>query len=158
MNRTQKVNTLYSIAKGNKVSLSLSERMELSKYRIDRGGESSFYLTKKNLSDYVKAVDEYGEKLSFLDWCMNNGLADRRFKGSDQNSMAKANMRYVISCGIKGFIPWGICAVMYTGNPENFLRCGGIAFLICLVSRRFWVFFVIILPLVLSAIGFALFH
>ena len=86
MNRARKVDLLYRRAKGQSMNATQAEVQELARYKV-RSGENQRLATKTNIESYVRAVDSGSCKVSFEDYCWNNGKADRRRKGGSEEAI-----------------------------------------------------------------------
>lgn len=151
MTKNQKIDYLYRIAKGERVSLTPEQRRELNKYRVDADGEYSFYLTKKNLSSYITAVDNSQTRQSFRDWCWNTGHADKRFRNSDKKSMQQDNFKYLIGWAFCGSFFWMIFLSNITngGGAGTWMAGAVISGVLSLFARKYVHFVTILLPLIL---------
>ena len=154
MTKAQKVNYLYRIGKGESVSLTPEQKRELRKYRVDREGEYSFYLTKKNLGEYITAVDNLGTIQSFRDWCWNTGRADRRFKGSDKKSMKKENGRFAIGWAFAGALFWAMFMTTIGAKSSLGVMLIGavISGVLSVYNRKYVLFVSTLLPILLIAL------
>lgn len=154
MNKSRKIDLLYSKAKGRGYNASAAEMQELRKYRVQEN-EGSFYTTKSNISQYVTAVDN-GCRTSFYDWCMNNNKADKRRYGSDERSMKSYDRFSVAGSIVLGAMAWSapIYQLMGSSFDAKFgLIAGGfISFVLYKVARRWTIFTSLILPIILCGI------
>lgn len=154
MNKTRKVELLYKIAKGEGGSVSPQERKELKKYKVD-DYESSFCVTKKNISEYVTAVDN-GSRLSFYDWCLNNGKADRRRRGSSKEDIKKVNIHNTFVIIIAGSFPWLMAiSAMSRGALSNgacIMFAAIISAVLYNIGRKVSFLTLFILPVILTTI------
>ena len=156
MTKSQKVNYLYRITKGERINLTPDQKKELSRYRVDPGGEYDFYLTKKNLGEYVTAVDNHKTTHTFRDWCWNTGHADRRYRNSDKKSMRNDNIKYFIGWAVAGSLFWTIFLSVFTGTASLKMWLAGavISGILSVIARKYVQFVTIILPLILAVIVF----
>ncbi len=155
MNKTRKVDLLYKKAKGQSIDADLSELVELKKYKIS-SGEGNFHTTKANIRAYVDAVDKEGCRISFYDWCMNHHRADKRRKGSSREEIASVNRQQGLGAIMLGWLTWGI-AVYWIFDARMTVGSSAvigavIAFALARVSRRWIVFTLFLLPIILAAL------
>ena len=106
MTKARKIDLLYQKVKGLPLNATPEELQELKKYKVAEGA-NSFYATKANLKEYVTAVDN-GSRRSFYDWCIDNGKADRRYKGSDSKKIKSDDLKEIISYTLFGWLLWGV--------------------------------------------------
>lgn len=153
MNKTRKIEILHKMAKGEPHNATPAEISELRKYKVGRG-EDSFCATKKNISDYITAVDN-GCRISFYDWCMNNKRADRRRKGSSEKDIAASNKSDSMSFMFVGWLTWGIAIYWMAHGAVSVGACAIagaiISFILSRVARRTSVITMLILPIVLAS-------
>ncbi len=153
MTKTRKVELLYRKAKGQDWNASPEEVKELRRYKVDTD-EGSFISTKANIAAYVTAVDN-GYRLAFYDWCMENKKADRRRKGSDQESMARFNSDQNKAVLFVGWLVWGIAVYWIFQGAVPAAGCAVVGAVVALLlfklARKAAAFTLIILPLVLAA-------
>lgn len=152
MNKTRKSEILYNRAKGRFITVTASEETELKKYKVDFG-EGDFYSTKANINGYITAVDK-GYRKSFYDWCMDNGKADRRQRGTSKKELKQGDNQASFGVSIFGGVLWGCVINLLSdagGAASVFL---GVILTIILYksSRKMAAFTVILLPLILLAV------
>ena len=111
--------------------------------------------TKKNIGEYVTAVDN-GSRLSFYDWCINNGKADRRRKGSSKEEIKNLNKSNTIAIILGGSIPWAMAISAMTGGSlsggECLVTAAIISAILYNVGRKSIFFTLVILPAILATI------
>lgn len=153
MNNARKITLLYQKAHGQGMNATLEEQRELKKYKVT--ADDGYYATKKNISDYVRAVDS-GYYLSFYDWCQNNHKADRRRKGSSEREMASANREQGIGVMMFGWLIWGIAIYWIFHGSLTVGACaiaGAVISVILLrINRRLAGFTLILLPAILVVV------
>ena len=118
MTKAQKIDALYARAHGQRLNLSAAELSELNKYKISFNSDKK-YATKKNIGAYVDAIDKGALRISFYDWCLNNNLGDRRFKGNSVEEMSQEKKLMSASAGFLGSLPWAFCLYWVTGGLLN---------------------------------------
>lgn len=155
MKKVRKVDLLYCKAKGRPMDATAEELRELRKYHVGRC-ESDFVVTKANISAYVTAVDN-GSMVSFYDWCMNHGMADRRRKGSSRAEMQSDKHWEGFSAALVGSIFWGVSLYWMTGGAAGAagsMVLGALAAVVLWgVWRRGAAFTLLVLPWVLLALS-----
>ena len=151
MNKARKIDILYKRAKGQQYNATQSELEELYKYKVDFN-EGDFYTTRENITKYVTAVDN-GSRLPFYDWCMNNKLADKRRKGSNEAAISGRNKEKAMSAIFIGWITWGMAVYWLFNEKLSVGVCAiigaGISYALVRTSRKTAPFSVIVLPLLL---------
>ena len=156
MNKTRKVDLLYAKAKGQASNATTQELLELKKYRV-ASNEESFYVTKANISAYVTAVDK-GYPLSYYDWCVSNGKADRRRKGSSEEAIKSNDKSNTIGAVVAGFFLWALAIYWLTNgaiSPVASLVIGAVVSLVLFkLSRKAAGFTLVFLPIILAVIAF----
>lgn len=154
MNKTRKVELLYKKAKNKYVDASPEELKELNKYKINVN-EIDFVTTKKNIQDYVSAVDN-GCNISFYDWCMNNNRADRRRKGSSEQELQRFNQEQNATTMFIGWLTWGLAIywIFHGALPAGACAIMGAitSYIIFRRSRLNAAFTIVLLPVILAVI------
>ena len=154
MTQAQKIDLLYRKAKGESVSMTASEKNELRKYKVT-GREDDLFVTKKNIGDYVRAVDN-GSHQTFLDYCNNERKADRRRKGSSESEIAWSDNTNSLAMILVGWFTWGICLYwIFKGAMSVGVAAilgAVIAFVISKFARGKAGVLVFILPIVLTVL------
>ena len=160
MTKTRKIDLLYRRAKGQHTNASPQEAAELKRYKVDFG-EGNFYSTKANISDYVTAVDCQGCRISFYDWCMNEGRADQRRRGSSKKEIADSQRGFGAGLMFVGAITWGMSIFIILGQALNAIPCmvigAVISFVIGRMSRKFSLFNAVLLPIILMVLATSVF-
>lgn len=155
MTNARKVDLLYRKAKGQNLNANPKEMAELSHYKVDFG-EGDFYSTRANIRDYVAAVDRQGCGISFYDWCMNEGRADQRRRGSSKKAMAASQRGFGGGLMFVGAITWGMALYYILGKAVGVIPCmvvgAVVSFVIGRMSRRFSLFNVFLLPIIILAL------
>lgn len=136
MNKTRKVDLLYKRAHGQALNASRDELNEIKKYKVYQG-EDSFYTTKRNIGEYVSAVDVGKTHMAFYDWCINNCKADRRVKGGSEKDLADYNSSLTGASMFMGFFFWGIALYWFCEGQMPVVGCGLLGGLISVILRRF---------------------
>lgn len=156
MNTGRKVTLLYKKAHGQRIDVSSAEAKELKKYKVD-ANEGSL-ATRKNIADYVKAVDRGTTRTSFYDWCYNHKRADRRYKGNSAKEMASSDREGVIAIIFLGWLTWGMAIYwMFHGTmPVKTCAIAGmvVSAILYKISRRWIAFTGFLLPIILLAVAF----
>lgn len=154
MNRERKVELLYRKAKGQSMNASPAEIQELSRYGVDFD-EGDFITTRKNIADYVKAVDN-GCRTSFYDWCMNNNRADRRRKGGSEAELQTFGKQQTGAVMFVGWLTWGMAIYWFFQAEVSVGICAVLGAVISVAlfkcTRKVAMFTVILLPIILAAI------
>lgn len=154
LNKTRKIQLLYQKAHGKQFDASPKELQELKKYRISK--DDIKYATKRNITDYVDAVDNGSCHLPFLDWCWNNYRADKRRKGSSEEEMANTNTWDGIASVALGWLIWGVAFYWMFQERVPANACGVlgavVSIIITRVNRRRGIFLLFGLPIILSTI------
>lgn len=152
MNKERKIDLLYRKAKGERLNLSAQERGELVKYRVNLN-EGSFLATKKNIREYVTAVDN-GCLQSFCDWCYNNKKADRRRKGSSEKDIEYRNNELTGMTVVWGFIMWGTAIYWMLHEYVSIVACGLLGGLLSIIfakfARRRLGIYIFVIPIILA--------
>lgn len=153
MNKTRKITLLYQKAHGKSVDATAEEQRELRRYRVSVQDRN--YATKKNISDYVNAVNS-GYSLSFYDWCMNNHKMDRRRKGSSESQMSATNRDMGLSAMFVGWLTWGIAIYWMFDGILSVGSCAivgaGVSAVLLRMNRRIAVFTLFLLPIILACV------
>lgn len=154
MDRGTKVDILYRMAMGEKVNISMADRMELMRYKVGREGKP--LTTKGNISQYIAAVDN-GYTKSFHDWCVDNAKGDRRTRGGKAEYIkANDHDRGASFALLGGLLTWGIVLNMVTdeklGVAASMLIGGIISYGLYKINRKAAFFSCLILPLIIAAI------
>jgi hypothetical protein len=113
MTKENKVDILYKMAMGQSVSLTASERKELSKYDVRTTGKP--YTTKGNIRQYISDADK-GYKKSFYDWCVDNGKGDRRLKGGQKEAIRNDDKQETFVWAFMGWLFWGVAFYWILGG------------------------------------------
>ncbi len=154
MTRERKVDLLYRKAKGQSMDATSEEMRELRKYKID-SGEVSTVVSKANIRKYVSAVDG-GYRMPYYDWCMNNGMADRRRRGSSRSEMASVNRQMGLSSMLIGWLTWGIAIywMFHGGLSVGICAVAGavVALVLGKCARKWGMFTLVLLPIILAAV------
>lgn len=153
MTKTRKVELLHKKAHGQEFNVTPDEKRELSRYKVD--SDESYYATKKNISDYITAVDN-GSREDFYDWCKNHNKADRRRKGGSEKEMEQTNKAQKKSVMLIGWLSWGIALYWIFNGAIPAGTCAIIGAIVSVViykfSRKNAAFTVWILPIILAVI------
>ncbi len=152
MTKARKVDLLYEKAKTGTIQHATPEELrEIRKYAVG----NSPHATKKNLAEYVAVVDK-GYRLSFYDWCMNNGKADRRRRFSSKEDIAAINREENKGVLFFGWLTWGIALYQLSKGAASIEASAIIGMVISLIlykcARRYAAFTIILLPIVIAAI------
>ncbi len=155
MTKDRKVELLYRRARGESLNLTNQEQIELRKYKVSMN-ESSFYVTKANIQDYVSAVDR-GSYQTFSDWCQDHMRADRRRRGSSEKAMAAENSRQKLNVAWFGWLVWGLALYWLFGGALHvlgsaILGIGASLGTFKLFGRKAAPFTQILLPVILMAV------
>lgn len=157
MTTDRKVDLLYKRAKGQNIQCTQEERKELGKYKVECG-EESFYTTKSNIKEYVRAVDKEGFKRSFYDWCMDNNKADKRRIGSDEKSMQARQKELGLGVVLFGAITWGLAIYWFCEEevPVGTCAMGGmvIAYVLSRWKRRWTEITLFVIPILIGILAF----
>lgn len=132
------------------------EIKELRQYRVD-AGESSFLTTKSNIAAYIDAVDN-GNKKTFYDWCLDNGRADRRRKGSDKESIFQNNREQTIAVIAIGWLLWGMAFYWIFGEMFPVVGCAVLGALVSfalykIVGRKMKGWTLLVIPILLAVLA-----
>jgi len=110
MTKERKVEILYLKAKNEKYPMTMNEFEEMRKYGIDREFDINF-ATKKNLREYVTAVDN-GCRLTFSDWCSANAKGDQRRKIGKADTMRENRRKADLLMFVFGTLTWGVSLML----------------------------------------------
>jgi hypothetical protein len=153
MNKSRKVTLLYQMARGQRVSVSSDEAKELKKYKISYN--EGTLATKKNIADYITAVDN-GSRSSFYDWCIKNRRADRRYKGNSAEELESYDSAGTISAIMIGWLTWGMALywMLHGTMPVNQCIIAGMVVSVILykVARQWAGFTIFLLPIILTVV------
>ena len=154
MTKARKIDVLYRMAKGQPTDASLEELQELRKYKVSARADADI-ATRANITNYVSAVDN-GYRLSFYDWCANNLQGDRRRKSGRAEEIASANKAQSTATIFIGWLVWGIAIYWMFGGSIPVGACAvigaAVSFVLQRCFRRWALFTVIILPIVIATI------
>lgn len=157
VNKARMVDLLYKRAHGESLNATHDELQALKKYKVYQD-DGSFYTTKKNIGDYVSAVDTGKTKVSFYDWCMNNCRADRRRKGSSEKDIADYNSSVSIGSELVGIFFWGLALFWIFEQELNLFGCAVLGAILTVILRkistRWSVMTCMIVPVVIMACKF----
>ena len=151
MTKARKIDILYKRAKGQSCNVTPTEEQELYMYKVDEK-EGDFYTTRANITDYVTAVDN-GCRLPFYDWCMNNGRADKRRKGSSEKAIAQRSNEKTGAGMMVGWLTWGAAIYWICNEQIPVVVCAVAGAIISYVltrnARKSLGFTILVLPLLL---------
>lgn len=154
MTAARKVDLLYKKARGQSMDASPAELMELKKYKVGKN-EGSFLATKANIRAYVNAVDN-GNRRTFYDWCIDNGRADKRRKGSNAKDIKSYDKSNSIGAMLIGWLLWGLAIYWIFQGSIAAGQCAVIgavvSAIIYKINRRNAIFTLFILPIVIAVI------
>lgn len=152
MTKKQKVDLLYKRALGEVKSFSPNATKELSKYKVYEYNDRYRSIVKKaNLEEYVTAVDNGECKISYLDWCRNNGKADRRYRNSSKENIMAENKVQMVGMFLIGAIFWGILlSYLSIASWASIVIGGIISVMMYRINRDNLWFTCIVLPLLIA--------
>ena len=152
MNTNEKVGILYKKVRGE--NLSFQEKSAVSKYNVSRE-DGAFLATKKNLRDYIKAVDSGATRKNFYTWCIDNGRADARRKGGKASDIKEFRKEQGLGAFLMGFLVWGIAVYWILGGRASVgasaIVGGIISFVLYKINRKITFFTCLVLPIMLAA-------
>lgn len=160
MTKKQKIDFLYRKAKGEVTGFSKEVSAELSKYRVVKvGGKNASIVKKANIEEYIDAVDSGECKIPYVDWCLNNCKADRRFKNSSVKDIKKRNRMESSAMVVLGFFFWSWCmrSLLPVGTLISMALGGSIAFVLYRNNRFNYAFSCLFLPIIIVVIKEMLF-
>ena len=153
MDKGTKVNILYKISMGQSVNLSSIEKKELSKYKVSHVGKP--LTTKRNISEYISAVDK-GYYKSFFDWCMDNHKGDRRTKKGSAEYIKGYESGQNIGIMCFGWWTWGIAIYWLFQEAFSVGQCAIVGAIVSVIiyrlNREIAGFTCIFLPIILLSI------
>ena len=156
MNKKQKVDALYKMAKGKGVNLTSQQRRELGKYSKDFGAGHN--VTRGNIERYVNARDKGRTRLSFNDFANNHLLGDRRKKSGRADSIRQDNKNDALASIFLGWFTWGIALYWINGGNASVGSCAVfgaiVSVILSFVARRYSAFTVFLLPIILAVIAY----
>ena len=159
MTKQRKIDLLYAKATGGNYNPTPAEKMELNSYRVDFN-EGRSYATKKNITMYVNAMEGKPIKRGFYDWCMDNGLGDRRRKGGTASAMKAKETNIRNGAIFIGWFPWAAALYYILGGAVPVMGCFIAGVIISLIlykiSRQHAMLTMFLLPIVISVIFYTM--